>query len=45
MLVSGDLVEEQVDLEVEDLDQMIATVDRNGDGRISYSEFRFLFAI
>ena len=24
----------------EEVDQMIATVDRNRDGRISYSEFR-----
>ena len=25
----------------EEVDRMIATVDRNGDGRISYSEFRW----
>ena len=25
----------------DEIDEMIATVDRNGDGRISYSEFRF----
>ena len=24
----------------DEIDEMIATVDRNGDGRISYSEFR-----
>ena len=25
---------------IEEIDRMISTVDRNGDGRISYSEFR-----
>ena len=26
---------------IDEIDKMISTVDRNGDGRISYSEFRF----
>ena len=26
----------------EEVDKMIATVDRNGDGKISYSEFRWV---
>ena len=25
-----------------DIDEMIKIVDRNGDGRISYSEFRYI---
>ena len=27
---------------VEEIDEMIRTVDKNGDGKISYSEFRVM---
>ena len=30
---------------LQEIDEMIQIVDKNGDGRISYSEFRFVFII
>ena len=42
MKVNFDLIMLSLQIPQTEVDEMILTVDRNGDGKISYSEFRVM---
>ena len=42
MKVNFDLIMLSLQIPQKEVDEMILTVDRNGDGKISYSEFRVM---